>query len=195
MNEEVMVVEAADLQPFLAGRPTAIIREGSDGILRLIGSEHFFVDRATAEVSPRWRQIIPYVVVRHEDSCFLLRRTRKQNEARLHDKLSLGIGGHINPGHDLLSGLRKELEEEVRIDDAYELAFAGILNDEATEVGRVHLGVVYVLRASSARVRVLETEKMKGEWVPLAGLGAQRAAMESWSQIVYDQLLSYGEGP
>src|SRR6266849_6628716 len=98
MNEEVMVVETADLQPFLAGRPAAIIREGSAGILRLIESEHFFVDLATAEVSPRWRQIIPYVVVRYGDSFFLLRRTRKQNEVRLHDKLSLGIGGHINPG-------------------------------------------------------------------------------------------------
>jgi predicted NUDIX family phosphoesterase len=189
MNEEVMVVESSDLQPYLAGRPAAIIQEDSAAILRLIDSEHFFVDRAIAEVSPKWRQIIPYVVVRHRDSFFLLQRTRKQNEARLHGKLSLGIGGHINPGYDLMTGLRKELEEEVQIDDAYELAFAGILNDEATEVGRVHLGAVYILSASSDRVCVLETEKMKGEWAPLAGLRECRAAMESWSQIVYDQLL------
>ncbi len=189
-----MVVETADLRPFLAGRQTAMIRERSDEILRLIESDHFFVDRAIAEVSPRWRQIIPYVVVRHGHSFFLLQRTRKQNEARLHDKLSLGIGGHINPGYDLLTGLRKELEEEVQIDDAFELVFAGILNDEATEVGRVHLGAVYVLHASSDRVRVLETEKMTGQWVPLAGLSERREAMESWSQIVYDQLLAPSAG-
>ena len=96
------------------------------------------------------------VILGHGDAYFLLRRTRKQNEARLHDKLSLGIGGHINPGLDLLGGLQQELNEEVQIDDPYTLDFAGILNDESTEVGRVHLGAVYLLHASTDRVHVLE---------------------------------------
>jgi predicted NUDIX family phosphoesterase len=158
-------------------------------MLEIIASQHFFVARADAEVQPKWRQIIPYVVVMHGDDVFTLRRLRKQTEARLHDKVSIGVGGHINPGHDLLAGLRKELDEEVAIDDPYALEFAGILNDESTEVGRVHLGAVYVLRASSAKVRVRETEKMTGSFVARRELATMRDAMETWSQVVFDALL------
>jgi predicted NUDIX family phosphoesterase len=85
--------------------------------------------------------------------------------------------------------LRKELEEEVFVDDPYELEFAGILNDESTEVSRVHLGVVYVLRASTPNVRVREVEKMTGSFVSRAELASMRDAMETWSQVVFDALL------
>lgn len=189
MNEEVMVVDTTALAPFLTGHPRDVIRERTDEVFHLISTQHYFVDRATAELSPKWRQIIPYVVLTFGDACYLLRRTRKQNEARLHDKLSLGVGGHINPGYDLAAGLQKELDEEVQIDDPYTLEFAGILNDESTEVGLVHLGAVYLLHATSERVRVLETEKMTGNWVGRSRLAEFEPAMESWSQIVLRQLL------
>jgi predicted NUDIX family phosphoesterase len=189
MNEEVMVVETARLVPLFRGRAFDLIRDDAGAILDVIKAHHFFVARADAEVEPKWRQVIPYVVVRHGDDVFTLRRLRKQTEARLHDKVSIGIGGHINPGHDVLAGLQKELDEEVSVGDPYELEFAGILNDESTEVGRVHLGAVYVLRASSANVHVRETEKMTGSFLPRRELAAMHDAMETWSQVVYDALL------
>lgn len=189
MNEDVMVVPRADLAPYLDAHGSDLIRDDAGAILSLIAARHFFLARPTAEVSPEYKQIIPYVVIRSGGDYFLLRRTPKQNEARLHDKLSLGIGGHINPGHDLPAGLRKELEEEVEIADAYDLAFAGILNDDATEVGRVHLGAVYLLE-TTRNVRVRETEKMTGSWTPRDALAPLRPSMESWSQIVYDRLIA-----
>lgn len=192
MNEDVMVVNTADLQPFFRGRAFDVIRDDTDAILDLISKKHFFIPRVQAEVSPQYRQVIPYVVITHGDNVFTLRRTKKQNEARLHDKISIGIGGHINPGHDILGGLLQELGEEVSVDEPYELEFAGILNDESTEVSRVHLGAVFVLEAPNANVRVRETEKMIGSWVSRSDLAAMREAMESWSQIVYDQVVLTG---
>ena len=187
MIEDVMVVPTEELAPWLT---RGIITGDAKTILGIIDARHSFLSRPVAEVSPAFRQIIPYVVISHEDQTFLLRRTSKQTESRLHHKMSLGIGGHINPGHSVMEGLTKELEEEVRIDDRYELTFAGILNDDSTDVGRVHLGLVYFLRASSNRVSVLETEKMVGEWAGAARLAESRESMESWSQIVYDELLT-----
>jgi predicted NUDIX family phosphoesterase len=189
MNEDVMVVETARLAPFFRERTFDLIRDDAAAMLELIAAQHFFVARAEAEVQPKWRQIIPYVVVMHGDDVFTLRRLRKQTEARLHNKVSIGIGGHINPGRDVLAGLHQELDEEIAIDDPYTLEFAGILNDESTEVSRVHLGAVYVLRASSANVRVLETEKMTGSFVARGELASMRDAMETWSQVVFDALL------
>ena len=187
MTEQVMVVHRADIEGHLI--EFGMITEETAAMLSIIEAKHFFIDRPTAEVSPQFKQVIPYVVINHGDDYFLLRRTTKQTEARLHHKLSLGIGGHINPGHTLMEGLRKELEEEVHVADAYELEFAGLLNDDTTDVGRVHLGAVYELRASSREVTVRETEKMIGVWTARQALQPLRESMESWSQIVFDALI------
>lgn len=195
MNEDVMVVETSDLRPFITGHPFNLIRERTDEVLGLIESSHFFIPRVEAESSPQYRQIIPYVVVTHGRKVFTMRRTSKQNESRLHEKVSIGVGGHINPGHNLLAGLKKELEEEVAVPRSYTLDFLGILNDESTEVSRVHLGVVYMLRSRSSRVHVRETEKMTGSWVAREELAVLRDAMESWSQIVYDEAIVPGVTP
>jgi predicted NUDIX family phosphoesterase len=167
--EDVMVVETSALRPLIDAR--TFIRDAA-ALLRLIDEK-----------------IIPYVVVRHGDDVFALTRTAKQSEERLHHKVSIGVGGHINPGHDLLAGLRKELEEEVAVPEPYQLSFAGILNDESTAVSRVHLGAVYELRAPNANVQVRETEKMTGAWMSRAALAGVRERMESWSQIVFDEVL------
>lgn len=187
MNESVMVVATDALRPFFTAK---LIRDRADELLDLIADHHTFIDRALAERSPEWKQIIPYVVIRHGDEVFTLTRTAKQTEARLHHKVSIGIGGHINPDHDLIDGLQKELDEEVRIDGDYDLQFAGILNDDSTEVGRVHLGAVFLLDSATRDVIVLETEKMTGAWMSRAALAAARESMETWSQIVYDELLA-----
>ncbi len=188
MTEQVMVVERERLAPFLI--EYGLVREQLDEALDVILDGHFFIDRPTAEVSPQYKQIIPYVVIRHDGSYFLLQRTQKQTEARLHHKLSLGIGGHINPDTpELLDGLHKELEEEVHVAGDYDLTFVGILNDDTTEVGSVHLGAVYVLDAHDANVTVRETEKMTGRWAGTAELSRLRGDMETWSQIVYDSFI------
>ncbi|HVE71974.1 MAG TPA: NUDIX domain-containing protein [Thermoanaerobaculia bacterium] len=187
MTEQVMVVERERLAPYLVER--GLVREKLDEILDVITGAYFFIDRPTAEISPQYKQIIPYVVIRHAEQYFLLQRTQKQTEARLHDKLSIGVGGHINPDTpDLLDGLHKELEEEVHVAGDYDLTFTGILNDDTTEVGTVHLGAVFLLEAHDANVTVRETDKMTGRWAPRAELEERRASLETWSQIVLSVL-------
>ena len=189
MSEQVMVVHRADIAEFLV--EYGLVRDRTDAVLDVINEQHFFIDRATAEVSPQFKQIIPYVLIRHADSYFLLQRTPKQTEARLHHKLSLGIGGHINPDTpELLDGLQKELEEEVDVAGDYDLTFVGILNDDVTEVGSVHLGAVFVLDTHDTNVSVLETEKMTGRWVAAGELASHREMLESWSAIVYDEFIA-----
>src|SRR4029079_3380241 len=95
-NEQVMVVERAEIARYIDARKFDLITDHVEDTLDVISSKHFFIDRPTAEKSPQYKQIIPYVVIRHEDSFFLLERTSNQTESRLHHKLSLGIGGHIN---------------------------------------------------------------------------------------------------
>jgi predicted NUDIX family phosphoesterase len=191
MSEEVMVVRRSDLGRHLEGRAFDFITDETASILATIETRHFFVARPVAEVSPEYKQIIPYVALRNGDDFFVLRRTSKQTESRLHDKVSLGIGGHINPDTPtLLGGLQKELEEEVAVPEPYQLQFIGILNDDTTDVGRVHLGAVFVLDTPSRDVVVRETDKMTGSWRARGELESLRDAMETWSQIVYDRFIA-----
>ncbi|HEV2720029.1 MAG TPA: NUDIX domain-containing protein [Thermoanaerobaculia bacterium] len=188
MSEQVMVVATELLRPFLTAK---LIRDDSAWpLLDFVAERHTFIDRPRAERSPEWRQIIPYVVIRHGDDVFTVRRTAKQTEKRLHHMISIGIGGHINPGHTIIDGLNQELGEEVRIGGRYELHYVGMINDESTEVGRVHLGALFLLDSTTRDVAVVETEKMHGEWKSRAQLARLRKDMETWSRIVYDEILA-----
>jgi predicted NUDIX family phosphoesterase len=58
--------------------------------------------RSTLETDFAWKQVIPYVVVRDVATGDILTYTRSTNsgEDRLHNKKSVGIGGHIDETED-----------------------------------------------------------------------------------------------
>jgi predicted NUDIX family phosphoesterase len=155
-----------------------------------------WAERAPLELDPSKKQLIPYVVIRCGARCWAMRRTRAQSEARLHDKLSLGVGGHMerpDAGEDdpILAALRRELHEEVCLPHTPTLRFIGLINDDSTEVGQVHLGLLYEASLSEeimAEVAVRETDKHIGQWMTDAQLERERARLETWSQIALDAL-------
>ncbi len=101
------------------------------------------------EADPDFKQIIPYLVLRDGEAYFLMRRTRAGGDVRLHDRWSIGVGGHLNPGdEDLDGGLRREWSEELVADFVPDFRFIGLLNDDTTPVGEVHLGAVFVADAA-----------------------------------------------
>jgi predicted NUDIX family phosphoesterase len=139
------------------------------------------------------------VVVRHKDQYLLMRRTTRQTEARLHDKYSLGVGGHINDtdvsggiAAIIQSGMRRELEEEIRLESEQTCALVGIINDDSTEVARVHLGFVFLLTTASASYTIVEQDKYTAMWKTPAECAPYYAQMESWAQIVHDYVLFDG---
>lgn len=162
----------------------------------------FFLERRHAEQDAAFKQVIPYTMVLHGDEVLLLRRLDKGGEARLHGKLSIGVGGHINPVDldgqagapaDVLdAGCRRELEEEIAIEGAFTLHTVGIINDDASDVGSVHFGLVNVARCESPNVKIRETEVLEGQFVTRAALAElarnERPRFETWSALILDRL-------
>jgi predicted NUDIX family phosphoesterase len=110
--------------------------------------------RPAAEADTTIKQIIPYLVLRDGDRIFLMKRTRAGGDARLHDHYSIGVGGHMNPGDEsVLVCLAREWREELLADFVPGFEFLGLLNDDEVEVGRHHLGVVYLADAAGGRWR------------------------------------------
>ncbi|MCU0483797.1 MAG: hypothetical protein MUC54_05945 [Chloroflexi bacterium] len=147
------------------------------------------VPRAIAEHDPSRKQVIPYLVLRDGDHTFLMRRTRAGGDARLHDRWSIGIGGHLNPGDaGLAGGLAREWREELVADFEPDLRFLGLLNDDDSDVGRVHLGAVFLAEARGRPVAVRETHKLEGRFASPEAVRAVQASMETWSQLAWEAI-------
>jgi predicted NUDIX family phosphoesterase len=185
--ENVLTVKRERITGLLP--PCGISTERADELVDIILKEPEFLPRPEAENDPSHKQIIPYVTLCRQDEIFVTRRLKKGGEARLHGLLSLGIGGHINPetdgsGSDTLTrGLKRELDEELEIERMGALVPQGIINDDTTEVGSVHLGLFFTLEVEG-EVSVRETEKLEGFWLRRSELPAFAGQMETWSQFV-----------
>ena len=148
-----------------------------------------FEPRPAMEADPDFKQLIPYLVLRDGPSYFLMRRTRAGGDARLHDRWSIGVGGHLNPGDgDLAGGLRREWREEVRADFEPAFTLIGLLNDDTTDVGSVHLGAVFVADAAGRDIAIRETDKLTGAFADPSEVAAVAEDMESWSRLVFEFL-------
>jgi predicted NUDIX family phosphoesterase len=148
-----------------------------------------FRPRPEMEADPAFKQVIPYLVLRDGERWFLMRRTRAGGDARLHDRWSIGVGGHLNPGDgDLPGGLRREWHEELVADFVPEFRLIGLLNDDTTDVGRVHLGAVYVADAAGRPVGIRETHKLAGRSASSTDVQAVADDLETWSRLVFEAL-------
>ncbi len=152
--------------------------------------------RSSLETDERYRQLVSYLVARHEDQVLVYRRTPKGGEVRLHGLLSVGVGGHVNLGDavvnqagldiqsTVLAACRREWAEEVETRTLPELSVLGLLMDNANPVSRVHLGIVVRVDLASTAFRVVDPGLAEARLVPLSQLPELCPEMETWSQIL-----------
>ena len=159
--------------------------------------------RGQMEDDPNFKQLIPYALFQWTDSngvvhLFEYERGSGQGERRLHAKRSVGVGGHISSLdasagviHDVYrEGMRRELSEEVVIDTQYSERIVGLINDDETPVGQVHLGVVHLCDVERPNVQPLEADILDAGFRPVSHILPRLATFESWSEIVVRALFS-----
>ena len=177
----------------------------------LSGTHTSYRPRAEMEADPSFKQLIPYVIFRHTDaagrvSVFEYTRGKGQGEKRLHSKRSVGIGGHISLDDHAATGggaastaaaaqhgaygegMRRELTEEVVIDTPYQEQCVGLINDDLTEVGKVHLGVVHLVDVAEPRVQPREADILDAGFRPVEQLLGSLDGFETWSRICLEAL-------
>lgn len=156
---------------------------------------NLFLPRSKAENDPSFKQLIPYAVFTHGGKILHYVRGAKSGEKRLVAKGSIGIGGHINDSDESLfsfddaayrAAVHREIEEELKLDGSYTDTVVGLINDDSTEVGQVHLGVVHLVKLESPNVRAGEKAIASLEFLSPAELAARKDALETWSQILLD---------
>lgn len=204
-DEQILVVkrtqlfadEASPASPELrrASAWHGIRRTDVDEYVNLIYAQQEFKPRSAMELDPAYKQIIPYMIFRHNDQYFLMQRTATTSEQRLKNKYSLGIGGHVQQedvvGVNLMDWARREFHEEISYNGALNVTTLGILNDDTNEVGRVHLGLVLLLEGDSANISI-KSELKSGQLLTLDSCKTYYEHLESWSKLVVDFLENDG---
>ncbi len=185
MPEEVLCLPVAHLP-----EPSPDVLPLSEALYEFIATRGEFRARDAVETDETYRQIIPYAVLEREDRVFLVERLKAGSEARLHNRLSIGLGGHINAAdasatyanaRDLLEGaLTRELREEVYI-RAFFAHAVGLIHRAETPVERVHTGILYRVK-TPGEVRVRETHKLAGDFVAWEEVERVSERLERWSQ-------------
>ena len=154
--------------------------------------------RSKCEEDPSYKQLIPYCLFMHEGQVFNYRRGKKGGEGRLHSQRSVGIGGHIS-STDRMGGERRyqeamhrEISEEVFLEAGFRDRCVGLINDDETPVGRVHLGIVHIFELDSAKVLPREESILEAGFAQPAELLQVLDQFETWSQICLKHLFGGG---
>lgn len=150
--------------------------------------------RNEVEEDASFKQLIPYCVFRHEGKVFYYTRGTESGEGRLHAKRSIGIGGHIS-AEDQDSGsnvyhvaMKREIEEEVYLESGFTENCVALINDDETDVGKVHLGIVHIFDLEVAKVRPREKSIILTGFEEPLQLAHSRDEFETWSQICFEFL-------
>ncbi len=199
-DEIVLCVPAKDL--YNAVGSWRGLRKDSPEIWRLLARKSIFRPRSGLESDFDYKQLVSYTMFVAGRRMFIMKRLGTQGEKRLHGLLSIGVGGHMNPVPEVpwpsrrriadlktIVGLNttREIREEVSLAGNPTIDMLGFLNDDDNAVGRVHLGIVSLVRLGSPLLAVRENDKMLGTWVELSKLHLQ-GKFESWSSLVLNTI-------
>lgn len=191
-EETVLCMRRADLPPRWVA-DTAVVKMTVEAFFAaLAGISFYWLPRSKAETDPAYKQLIPYVLLQTADGLHTGCYRRRGTEKRLHDFWSVGIGGHVN-GQDcgngdgslsvvIQQGLKREIAEEFRfLPGKTHAVFHGVINEEKTDVGHVHLGLVYRMQVWQREGMVPGTELDSFGWVRTEQIFEK--PLELWSRL------------
>jgi len=170
--------------------------EGEREITRLDGLAQAR-PRRELESDPSWKQPIPYAVALYRPEgtaagdvqLFWMDRLVGGSDKRLHGRASFGVGGHISPSDGgIRAALAREWAEEVATPTLPHFTPLGLLNDDGDDVGRVHLGVVFIATLTTPAIHIRETHKLAGSLVPVSEALRRRDELEGWSARLIDTI-------
>jgi predicted NUDIX family phosphoesterase len=153
-------------------------------------TKHYkFKLRNEVENDYNYKQIIPYVIIHYNDRILSYCRGKLTTEKRLKGNYSIGIGGHVTPEDQNLfepsfyQAMHREVNEEVFIKTDFKEKPVALINDDSNDVGKVHIGVVYLFSLSEPNVYKKEKSINQIEFLSIDSLVDRISYYENWSRI------------
>lgn len=195
-TERVLCVNNSSLESWETQNENKVL-----ALLNAIRFGGYMAYRYDAELNFDAKQVIPYVVLKHEDKYFVTKRIK--GDERLVGGLSIAVGGHINPVDRVgtfdpekvvLNCIDRELDEETTVikDDIKSMKFVTSFVDESSEVSRVHVCLLTLIELNNNAIGIKETDKLEGVWMSVDEIKEQYEKLEGWSKITFDLLEKEG---
>jgi predicted NUDIX family phosphoesterase len=209
-KETIMCIETKKINEFFNPliNKKFIPKKEVDNIDNLLNEFNvYFCPREEIENNLNFKQLIPYIILRIDNKIVGYTRTKKAGEERLHNQVSIGLGGHINLSDIVLDGenlnvketiqrnMFREIQEELKNDIwVNRKSFKGFILDNSSEVSSVHIGLLEIWDIDwDIELNDLKTDD-KGlsniKTYSLQELIEIKDQLESWSSIaLFERLL------
>ena len=190
--EQILCLRRDDLPVKWLGQRTVEKMTEMKFYAALANTPYYWVPRDKAEADTQYKQLIPYVILQTESSSLTACYQRHGTEKRLHDLWSVGIGGHINPVDKLeqnssfeqilIAGMERELNEELNQRPENDCPiFIGVISEDLTDVGKVHLGAVFRILTDNPEKFSPGSELFSFAWKKTKDL--DQLNLELWSKL------------
>ncbi len=176
----------------LPSRIVDVTVASKEDIFELIKDSNIsWIERPLAEKDIKYKQFIPYVLLEREDGLFACYQ-RHGTETRLHEKYSAGVGGHIDEPDNqndarktMETGMYRELSEELSNfqKNMIDLEYLGIINEVESEVGLVHIGIVFVAKCKAGYIPTAAYELKNMEWKTKDEIS--KLDKELWTELAF----------
>jgi predicted NUDIX family phosphoesterase len=183
-NEYIAVVPAKLINEIYPTPLSTVRATDIDTILK----NTIYYPRQEAEINEQYKQLVAYIIVTYKNNFFLVQRASNCSEKKLCNKYSIGIGGHLR-AEDIRKtflewGLR-EFHEEVSYLDNFDIEQYAIINDNSNEVGKLHLGITYLISLTNNNI-TLQSELKAASFKSLKEVAKYKKNLEPWSQLLLD---------
>jgi len=166
-----------------------------DDIVEYVNRTGVYLERSIVETNYAYRQLIPYTVLfnRKDAKILAYKRQKASSENRLHDQLTIGIGGHVEEGDGhgwaaVDNARRREMMEEIGVTPVFLQYRINILLS-TTDVDRVHLGVAMFCTKWEGELKP-SNEIPEWRWYTIEEL--DKMPLESWSRYILNTMLGRG---
>ncbi len=185
---KIMCIEKSKLPSQFTDSTVAVNKDIFDFINN---SDIQWIERSEAEKNVAYKQLIPYILFRRADGLFACYQ-RHGTEKRLHDKYSAGVGGHVDEPDNqndarktLEKGMYRELSEELLNfqKEMIVLKYLGIINEIESEVGLVHIGIVYIADCKKGYIPAAASELKNMEWKTVEEI--DKLDKELWTDLAF----------
>lgn len=170
----------------------------------LLKSSEYQVRDETLEKNPAFKQIIPYIIVvnTRNHTVFGYKRFKKYaglHETRLHNKFSLGLGGHIDEVKTsenlIVESMMREFTEEVKMNTYPTPKIIGFINSELSEVDRMHFAIVAIAETTENIDKRENEEVAEEKFYTIHEVDQimqnENIQMDTWTRIVWPFVKSY----
>jgi len=199
-DEEVLCLPRKSVEGQIKLSEKKVVTPNWRAVSKLVNRRGTYVKRSIAESSDELLQVVPVCVIRNGDR--FLTNVRYEPGESLHDALGNWAGGHVRKQDldhaqskwaSVLAGLRRELHEELSLEDLPRLEPIGVVHSSEDERAARHIGIVFqVIFSDPANIAAFDNKTIRERpdryvttsWMERKDLSRTLDSQRDWSKAI-----------